>query len=298
MSDRSHHRPLTRIVFTDRPKPGRVDGASRPALVWVEPEKLAVDTRYQRDIGKRGAANIRRMIEDFDWSRFGVITAVALPDSEAARYAIIDGQHRATAALMHPSVVKVPCWVIEADAAAQARTFMGINAAVTAISPMQLYHAGVAAGIADAAGAEACAAAAGVTVMRYPVPAGKLKAGQTLAAGTLRQMWKQHGAGVLGPALAVLALADSDGTGLVNVHTIKALCEVLAARHLSDALAARLQSLDLEKREDAARLASLREGGSVAAHLAAAISAELDEAGFARKAAAPARRARRGLGSY
>ena len=137
----------------------------------------------------------------------------------------------------------------------------------------------------------------GVTVTRYPVPREQLKAGQTLAAATLRVMWKKHGDKVLGPALALLRLADSDGAGLVNANTIKALCEVLSGRHLSDALVEKLQALDIEKIEDEALLANLREGGGAARHLADLITAELDKAGFSRKATAP-RQARRGLGSY
>ncbi|MDP1628837.1 hypothetical protein [Parvibaculum sp.] len=78
------------------------------------------------------------------------------------RFAIIDGQHRATAALLHPAIREVPCWIVTADDAAQARAFVGINSAVTQMSPIQLYHAGVAAGTPDAAGAEKCAEAAGV----------------------------------------------------------------------------------------------------------------------------------------
>lgn len=198
---------------------------------------------------------------------------------------------------MHPAIRSVPCWVIKADAAAQARTFIGINSAVTQMSPIQIYHAAVAAGIEDAAGAEACAREVGVTVTRYPVPREQLKAGQTLAAATLRVMWKKHGDKVLGPALALLRLADSDGAGLVNANTIKALCEVLSGRHLSDALVEKLQALDIEKIEDEALLANLREGGGAARHLADLITAELDKAGFSRKATAP-RQARRGLGSY
>lgn len=174
-----HLRALAPVPFADRPRPARIPEGSEPTLVWVAPEHLYVDTRYQREIGERGRRNIRHMIEHFDWAQFGVLTVV---EFRPGLLAIIDGQHRATAALMHPAVRAVPCWKIEADAAAQARTFIGINAAVTQMSPIQIYHAAVAAGIEDAAEADACAREAGVEVTRYPVPREQLKAGQTLAA--------------------------------------------------------------------------------------------------------------------
>lgn len=290
----SHFRPLARIAFADAPKPYPAALLVKPEFRWIETAKLVIDTRYQREIGARGRANIRHMIEKFDWARFGIVTVVEI---EGGRFAIIDGQHRATAAHMHPAISKVPCVIIEAGEAEQARTFIRINSAVVAMSPIQMFHAACAAGVADAAGAAACAKEAGVTVMRYPVKREQLEKGATLAAGTLRAAWKAHGAKVLTLALSALAARDEDGLGLVNAHSVKALAQALAARHLTPQLGEALKEIDFETVEDACQLAALQEGGGVAAHFAAEVAAQLDAKGFAKKQAsgtAP----RRGRGSY
>lgn len=287
-------RPLEIIAYAERPLPRPASQLRKPVFRWIETERLVIDPRYQREIGDRGRANIRRMIENFDWALFGVVTVTEAGEN---RYAVIDGQHRATAAHMHPAIPKVPCVIVEATEADQARTFIGINSAVVAMSPIQMFHAAETAGIADAAGAAVCAAAAGVIVMKYPVKRDQMKKGATLAAGTLRACWKTHGPKPLTAALKALAARDRDGLGLVNAHTIKALCQALASRHVSPALMDALEQIDFETVEDACQLAALQEGGGVAAHFAAEIAALLDAKGFAEKSPVM-RKPKRGTGSY
>jgi len=58
---------------------------------------------------------------------------------------------------------------------------------------LQLYHARVAAGDALALEAAAACQAAGVTVMRYPVPASLIKPGATVAPAALLHCAKVYG---------------------------------------------------------------------------------------------------------
>ncbi len=58
--------PLSTERF-DKPTSDNKPGPA-PQLLWVEVKDLVVDLTYQRDIGKRGAANIRQIAENFDWS--------------------------------------------------------------------------------------------------------------------------------------------------------------------------------------------------------------------------------------
>ena len=44
-----------------------------PQLMWIDIKDLVVDLTYQRDIGKRGAANIRQIADNFDWSKFAPV---------------------------------------------------------------------------------------------------------------------------------------------------------------------------------------------------------------------------------
>jgi ParB-like nuclease domain len=78
-----------------RLEPG--DREPAPQLLWIEIKDLVIDPSYQRHIGKRGAANIRQIAENFDWSKFAPVIIAPI---EGAQYAVVDGQHRTTAALL------------------------------------------------------------------------------------------------------------------------------------------------------------------------------------------------------
>lgn len=73
--------------------PGGVGGD--PEIGFVPIDKLVIDDTYQRSIEKRGWANISRIANDFDWSKFSPLMVARLDDG---RFAIVDGQHRAHAA--------------------------------------------------------------------------------------------------------------------------------------------------------------------------------------------------------
>lgn len=288
--------PIRPVDFAAPPQPNMSVGA-RPRLYWVSPDELVVDARYQRDIGKRGAANVRQIVEHFDWTKFGVLTCVrvAAAATGGVAFAVVDGQHRATAALMHPRVEEVPCWVTEASFEDQARAFVAINSAVTRITAMQMFHAATASGDPEAVAAERACAKAGVTVMRYPVSRTNLKPGETIAAGALRTAVKRQGEGPLRIALTALAAQDAEG-GLVNATTVNALASLVTQldwrRRESDVLA-ELAALDLPRMEDDAEI-SRRDlgGGAVWTHLLTALRAAADFAALKPKAA------RRGTGSY
>lgn len=105
----------------------------RPELQWLKISRLRIDPRYQRDIGQRGANNILAIAPAFRWSKFGPL--IVAPIGEGL-FAIVDGQHRATAAALR-GFESVPCVIIAADEAEQADAFVAINANVTAMSPLQ-----------------------------------------------------------------------------------------------------------------------------------------------------------------
>lgn len=109
----------------------------KPQLRWIAVDLLRVDTLYQRSVNERGARNIRRIAREFNWSMFGT---VIVSETDAGIYLIIDGQHRTLAASLR-GVKDVPCQIVKIDTANQARAFAAINGGVTAITPMQLYHA-------------------------------------------------------------------------------------------------------------------------------------------------------------
>jgi hypothetical protein len=66
-------------------------------LNWLPVEQFVVDDTYQREVGKRGRSNVQHIAEHFDWSKFALVIVAPV---EGGLYAIVDGQHRTTAAIL------------------------------------------------------------------------------------------------------------------------------------------------------------------------------------------------------
>jgi hypothetical protein len=219
-------RPIDPTPFRERAgKIPAVVGADKPQLRWIGIDLLRIDPSYQREILRRGADNIVRIAREFDWAMFA---PVIVAESGKGIYLVIDGQHRTTAAALR-GIKDVPCAVIKADRAKQAAAFAAINAHVTAISPMQLHAARLAAGEPAAKALTDLCASAGVTICRYPVPANKMKAGETLAAGALSRLMVRYGGGVLKVALQCITWPGDKNIGMVRAPLIEALCAALEA---------------------------------------------------------------------
>jgi protein gp37 len=130
----------------------------------------------------RGANNILAIAPAFKWAKFAPVVVAPIAGN---LFAIVDGQHRTTAAALR-GFESVPCVIIAPDEADQADAFVAINANVTAMSPLQLHAARLAAGSKEAAALTEVCSEAGVTICRYPVPANKIKPGETLAVAMLQ----------------------------------------------------------------------------------------------------------------
>src|SRR5262249_46646719 len=114
----------------------------KPQLRWIAIACLRIDRTYQREIVRRGAANIVRIAREFDWTRFGT---VIVAEHEQGLYTVIDGQHRTTAAALR-GIRDVPCQVVRATTAEAAAAFAAINGNITLMTAQQLHTARLAAG--------------------------------------------------------------------------------------------------------------------------------------------------------
>lgn len=197
----------------------------RAELCLLPIDRLVVDDRYQRQIGKSGRASIVRIVAGFDWRKFTPVVVTPLGDGT---FAIIDGQHRATAALMHPSIDMVPCMVIKVTPEEAAACFAAINGQVTVVTPCQIYAARLAAGDADALVLQAVLDEAGVTVLRYRFPSTPWKAGETMAIGTLESCLRRFGREALGAALQAVTRSRKGNPGCLTSGVITALCRLMA----------------------------------------------------------------------
>lgn len=195
-----------------------------PDQRWLPIDKLVVDEAYQRQIGGAGRKNVRGIAENFSWSKF---SAVVVAPIAGGGYAIIDGQHRTTAAALL-GFSEVPCQIIIASQAQQAEAFTAINGATTTMSSLALFAARVAAGDAEAVAlAEACSSC-GVEILRYPIQASQLKIGQTIATGALQRIWKRAGRDLLVIGLnAIMKSANRVTPGILKAPIITAVIEVL-----------------------------------------------------------------------
>lgn len=199
----AHH--LRPIDVSGQPALTPADQAA-PVLDWLPIARLVIDDRYQRPLARAGWQTIRRIAEDFRWSRFSPVLVAPLP---GGLWAIIDGQHRTHAAAIcgHD---KVPCMSVHMDTAEQAQAFAGVNGTVTRITVHHVYKAALAAGETWAERAHLAVDAAGCTLMTYNKTTAEKRCGEVFCIGLIRQLVTAgHGAAVT-TVLTALRRIDGD----------------------------------------------------------------------------------------
>lgn len=202
-----------------RAPPARAHGAA-PQLAWVKLADCGVDHEYQRDMTYDSRRKVEKIAAEFDWSCFApLIVAPAV----GGRYALIDGQHRATAALL-VGEDSAPAMIVIADKTRQAKSFAAINGTVTKMSPLALYRAARAAGDAEALAVDEVASRCGVRVLTYPLVIERMKPGDCTAPSTLLKAHRDYGAEILARALTAIMASRGDKRGLVNSVQVRGLC--------------------------------------------------------------------------
>ena len=126
-----------RAISTGTLKPATPADQALPILQWVDIEQLVIDDRYQRPLERRSLIAIQKIADEFDWMQF---SPVLIAPADGGRFAVIDGQHRAHAALLC-GITRIPAQIVLATAGQQARAFAGVNAKVVQISGHQVYRA-------------------------------------------------------------------------------------------------------------------------------------------------------------
>ena len=215
-------RPITTEGFT--PPKMHLTPGSAPVLQWVDIAQLVVDETYQRPITGAGVGNIKKIAAAFEWSKFAPVIVAPV---EGGKYAIVDGQHRTTAAAL-AGIKSVPCQIIFATPGQQAAAFKAVNAHVTRVSSLSIFNAAVAAGDPEAVAVVKLCADAGVTLLRYPKDVATIKAGETMAVATIANRIKLYGSDVVSLALKCITKTSNNKPGGVNAVMIAALCGAIA----------------------------------------------------------------------
>lgn len=180
-------------------------------LRWLPIGQLYIDRRYQRHILRVGKQNIRKMVEEFAWSKFG---ALVVGKRAPTVYAIVDGQHRATAAHLRGDIAKLPCLVREGGQREEAEAFAALHTLVTRIHPLQAFRAAVVGGDSYSIETVNLCMSADVTIVAYPKV--DMKAGETQSLGNLRTLMRNHSARFVKAVLRLLRVLDPQA-GLSNM---------------------------------------------------------------------------------
>ena len=203
------------------------DPGAAPQLQWVPVALLVVDEAYQRPIRGAGLKNIGAIAEGFSWSKFAPLIVSPVV---GGKYAVIDGQHRATAAALR-GIEQLPAQVIIATQVQQAAAFKAVNGQTTRMLAIEVHRAARAAGDAEAMAVEAACLKASVRVLPRPARIRDMGPGETIAIGALRKGLER-----MGEADLVLALRLATATRVNNLpavlssDVIQALCGVVAAQ--------------------------------------------------------------------
>lgn len=259
-----------RAILTDGlAVPPSRDPGPEPVMDWLPVEKLVIDREYQREVNKTGRRAIEEIARRFEWTKFGAVTVAPV---SLGRYAIIDGQHRVTAAKLI-GVTRVPCVIQALDRAGQAAAFSAINGSVVKITPNAIYRAALAAGEGWAVAAERTCRTAGCRLMTSSRSAAQKNAGEIYAVTMMRDVIDRHGEATV--TCALTAYRQSVYGDLLLVWNsslllawITAVATTKGAAHQpASRLAAFHDEFDILEHDDevAAQIREIRRAGNPAA---------------------------------
>lgn len=242
-----------------------------PQLQWVAIADLVVDDLYQRPLSEGSRRAIQRIAAEFAWSQFSPVLVAPV---EGGKFAIIDGQHRATAAALR-GFQTVPCQIVLADGPQQAAAFAAVNGKVRKVTSLQLFNAAMQSGAAWATAVAAVCAEAGVTISRYPLRINeRSKKRETMAVMVVDGVIRRRGRAVAVAALrCIMESALRDDPTCLGALWIAAIGEAIGER---PALLAELPWLisffdDIDTEAVRAEAAKLRQRGYAAGAEAVAV---------------------------
>jgi hypothetical protein len=240
-----------------------VEPGPKPELLWVPLEKLAVDHRYQRELGATNRAHINRIAREFRW---GFCQPLCVARVDGDRFTIIDGQHRFEAAKRHPSIDTLPCWIVDADSIEdQAKAFKALNSARIGVSPLHRFWASLAAGEPMATRIKALCDKANVQISKSKT---KELPPMVLACVTSLERATLYGDVAILAALLLIGEAQGGVGDAFRPATVGALTKVIhddGQQFDRPVWLKTLKAIDLEATEQAARADRAKGGGPIEA---------------------------------
>lgn len=173
------HRPINiEGRATVSPSPGPA-----PMLQWLPVDQLVIDENYQRPLGRANWTAIQKIAANFAWSRFHPLLVAPI---EGGRFAVIDGQHRAHAAMLC-GIPEVPAVAVMVDVVEQAKAFAWVNSQAIRVSQHHILKASLASGEDWAIRADAAVSAAGCRLMTSNASSSDKRPGQVYCVGVIRK---------------------------------------------------------------------------------------------------------------
>ncbi|MGF7174674.1 DUF6551 family protein [Azospirillum doebereinerae] len=216
---------ITELAFRDL-EPSR-DLGTMPVFAWLPKEALRIDPRYQRNLSDKSKTQIRRMVERWRWDKCQPLTVTEI---DGVLFAVVDGQHRAAAALLHPKVEELPCWIITTtEVKEQAKVFVAVNAERTPMTTLQLFRGKLIAGDPDAVQVLNVCTRSGIEIAYHISNTTKrLPPRHTQSVATIRKLIAKHGERPVVRGLSSLASAYREVPDQLRGPVIEAVVTLVA----------------------------------------------------------------------
>nr|WP_295834762.1 DUF6551 family protein [uncultured Azospirillum sp.] len=195
---------VTELAFRDLEPSG--DLGPMPVFAWLPKAALRIDPRYQRNLSDKSKTQIKRMVERWRWEKCQPLTVTEIGGD---LFAVVDGQHRAAAALLHPQVDELPCWIIRTEEVKeQAKVFVAVNADRTPMTTLQMFRGKLIAGDPDAVQVLNVCTRSGIEIAYHISNTSKrLPPRHTQSVATIRKLIAKYGERPVVRALSALASA-------------------------------------------------------------------------------------------
>ncbi|MBW4708635.1 ParB N-terminal domain-containing protein [Roseobacter sp. YSTF-M11] len=165
-------------------RPATLRDQPQPSLKMVAIAELGIDTLYQRQMTATGRRAVQRIADEFDWTKF---QPILVAPTELGKFAIVDGQHRASAAAL-VGLTAIPAMVVPMTLAQQALGFAAVNRDRIKIDGLGIYRAELAAGSQWAIDCQAAVEAGACQLATSNASSKSKKPGAIFAIGLIRKM--------------------------------------------------------------------------------------------------------------
>ncbi len=202
--------------------PVEPDLGPRPTVEWGKPNDLWVDDVYQREITPRTMRVVKKAVSEFSWAKMKPPIAVMVEGN----LHVINGQHTAIAAATL-RVPVIPVMVVQADTVgARADAFVSHNTDQVKVSAIDVFRAMVASGDETALEIQGAMDRAKVRLRPFN-QASAVAEGDTMAIGTIRQLYNKRGAMVTRQVLQVLVDAKRCPISSPEIKAVEyVMCEL------------------------------------------------------------------------